>query len=493
MISHRHPRPLPVRLPAPLVKVLVAASWLTACEDPKSPARCGSISEQTVFSGETITVNACFADADNDVLTLSATTSAPGVATVSTSGSTLTIAGVAPGTATVTVTATDATGLTAEEGFRVMVPNRAPDAAGEIPHTQVPPGDSVTVEVSGYFSEPDGQELVYTATASDTSIATVLGSGAALTIVGRTLGTAGVTVTATDPGGLTATGSFDVTVNSAPVVKRPIETRNLLPGRGTWVIQGYKFFEDPDGDDLEYSSATSNAQVVTTTVDGFLIRVRGVADGEATVTVTARDPWGLAVGQPWVLTVGNTPPQVIEQPPDGIYPVGHPGFLIFNRYFRDTDAGEELRHIATSSKPGVATASVEFDAVYGYRARVEGVSPGESTITMTVRDLAGEEAAVSFEASVTANQPPRITRTIPTQKIAKGDTVTVLLSGYFEDPDGDPLTFTAQSSVQVDHSLAGETLRFWLTGVGGIGFVTVTATDPGSLTAQQEFLVQPVG
>ena len=67
--------------------------------------------------------------------------------------------------------------------------------------------------------------------------------------------------------------------------------------------------------------------------------------------------------------------------------------------------------------------------------------------------------------------------------------MTLVLSDYFEDPDGDALTFTAGTSVHVAYSLSGHTLRLWRTKVGGVGFVQVAARDPSDRTASQRAFV----
>ena len=62
------------------------------------------------------------------------------------------------------------------------------------------------------FVDPDGDELTYSAESSDPSVATVSVTGSVLTVRAEALGTATGTVTATDPGGLSASVTFDVTV-----------------------------------------------------------------------------------------------------------------------------------------------------------------------------------------------------------------------------------------------------------------------------------------
>ena len=75
------------------VIAMCGVGLLAACENPQPPGSCGTIPEQTVVVGEQATVSACFEDPNGDLLSYRATTSDAGVATVSVSGSTLTVAG----------------------------------------------------------------------------------------------------------------------------------------------------------------------------------------------------------------------------------------------------------------------------------------------------------------------------------------------------------------------------------------------------------------
>ncbi|MDE2761243.1 MAG: Ig-like domain-containing protein, partial [Gemmatimonadota bacterium] len=73
-------------------------------------------------------------------------------------------------------------------------------------------GDTVKVALAGHFSDPDGDDLDYSASSSDPDVATVSVAGATLRVAGVAQDAATVTVTATDPGGLSAKQEFSVTV-----------------------------------------------------------------------------------------------------------------------------------------------------------------------------------------------------------------------------------------------------------------------------------------
>ncbi len=128
-------------------------------------------------------------------------------------------------------------------------------------------------------------------------------------------GSAAITITARDPGGLAASQNVAVTVqrpNSVPQAMGTIPAQTLRAGESA-VVNLSSYFTDPDGDALTYDAASSNTSVVTAAVSGGTLTFSGVAEGSATVTVTARDPGGLAASQNVAVTVqrSNRAPQAV--------------------------------------------------------------------------------------------------------------------------------------------------------------------------------------
>ena len=104
-------------------QVLLVTVLAGACENPLAPVSCGSVPEQTVLPvGASAHVRVCFTDENGDRVSLSARSSNGAVATVGTSGRTVTVTGIRGGTATVTVTARDPGGLLGTVSFSVWVP-----------------------------------------------------------------------------------------------------------------------------------------------------------------------------------------------------------------------------------------------------------------------------------------------------------------------------------------------------------------------------------
>ena len=266
---------------------LLAVAWAAACggdggTDPeppppqpnRAPVASGSIPAQTMTVGESVTVNAAslFTDPDGDALTYSAISSAPGTAGVALSGTNVTVTAAGAGTATITVTARDPGGLSAAASGNVTVvePNRAPTAVLPVAPPQTANlGDTLSVDVSPFFTDPDGDALTYSATSSNTSVATVSVTGSVVSGAAVGVGSTTLTVTATDPEGLSASLSVPVTVlqpNRPPVaiVPRSLPPQTVEVGDSLSPTDVSAFFDDPDGDDLTYSvSSSSDASVVT--------------------------------------------------------------------------------------------------------------------------------------------------------------------------------------------------------------------------------------
>ena len=458
----------------------------------RSPEPEGTIPDETVEVGEPITVDlsAYFTDPDGDPLTYTARSSNTSVARVSVSGSVVTITAIAKGTANITTTATDNEGLSATQAFESAVPNRSPEPVGTIPDETVEVGDPVTVDLSSYFTDPDGDPLSYTARSSNTRVATVSVSGSTVTITAVARGTADITITATDPEGLSATQTFESTVPNRrpePVGTIPDETIDVDE---ELTVDLSSYFTDPDGDDLTYTASSSRTNVARVSVSGSALTITARAAGRATITITARDPEGLTASQRATVTVQqpNRAPQPVGAIPAQTLDLNATRSINVSQYFTDPD-GDQLTYGTTSSNTSVATVTV-----LGSTVTITARAPGSATITITARDPEGLTATQL--AGVTVRQPnraPRPVGTIPAQTLNPNASLAINVSQYFTDPDGDPLTYTATSSNTgvATVSVSGSTVT--VTGhANGGSTITITARDPGELTTTQTFPVTVV-
>lgn len=214
--------------------------------------------------------------------------------------------------------------------------NRAPTTEGRISDRTLEVGGSVTIDLSGYFADPDGDSLTYEVGYSqgeDNVRASV--SGNDLQMEGVAPPGAIVKVTASDPGGLSASLDIDVSVtpddsNScqfandgecdepglcragtdtndcrstgpAPPANRAPTTMGTFPG-GTMevgeslTIDLSRYFTDPDGDSLTYELGYGAGQSssVRASVSGDSLRITAAAPPGAAIGVTASDPGGLS-------------------------------------------------------------------------------------------------------------------------------------------------------------------------------------------------------
>jgi len=177
-----------------------------------------------------------------------------------------------------------------EDGIGAL--NNAPTIANAIPDQIVNAGESTGVDLANVFSDADGDALSFTASSSNTAIATVVIDGSTATINGLAEGTATVTVTADDGNGGTVTDEFEVTVeagNVAPVVANAIEDQEFDEGFGSATIDLTDVFSDADGDALTLIAESSDDGVVTVEIADNTLTITEAAPGTATVTVTADD------------------------------------------------------------------------------------------------------------------------------------------------------------------------------------------------------------
>ena len=293
--------------------------------------------------------------------------------------------------------------------------NQPPVAVGTLPDRELTLHGTLDVDVSPAFVDPDGDALRYTVASSTPDVVTVLAAGASVTLTAVGEGTASIRVTATDPGGLSATQLFAVTV-TVPANLSPEPVGALAPLRlgvdeSPVAVDAATAFRDPDGDPLIYWAGSSAPGVATVAVTGSRVTVMPVAAGEAAVTVTATDPGGLSALQTFAVTVSppaNRPPEPVGVLAPVTLGVDDAAVTVdVAAGFRDPD-GDTLTYGARSSAPGVATA-----AVSGSTVTVTPVAPGTATVTVTATDTGGSNTPATQTFAVTVPRPFTDHRIVP--------------------------------------------------------------------------------
>ena len=481
--------------PSPcLIILLMIVSMCVSgiAEANNAPNTVGPIPAKTVGMGTTQTMNLLtwFNDIDGDALTYTATSADTGIATVSVSDTTLTLTPVAVGTVTITLTGTDPGGLSATHGFSLTVQvNEAPTAKGTIPDQLLTPnGNAVSIDAYNYFSDPEGDALSYSAASSDTAIATTSISGSWVSVSPLAKGTATITVTATDLGGLSADQTFSVLTDQPPTTVGTIPDQEVMATK-TLSLNVSSYFSDPEGDALTYAATSDDTATADVTVSNDTVALQGKVEGTATITVTVTDTSGSTATQTFALTVTpfNSPPVPVGTIPDqSVVDGGEAATVDLTSYFGD-GADDTLTYTAASSDTAIATVSVSDVTV-----SVSPVSAGTATITVTATDTAGSTATQTFSVSVRANQAPTLSTPFDSYTAEGPSSISIDLSGHFSDPDGDSLTYTASTTDSSigSVSISGSTLTIGVAGVGwnvGVASITATASDPYGKSAGGSF------
>ena len=280
--------------------------------------------------------------------------------------------------------------------------------------------------------------------------------------------------------------------NRAPQASQAIPDQEVVAG-GDRQLDLQDYFTDPDGDPLTFEATSGDARVVTTSVAGNTLTLVAAGSGTADVTVTAADPGGSTAAQTFATTVEpvpNRPPRVSTPIPDQTLRLNETetAGVDLSLHFTDPD-GDPLTFEATSGDARVVTV-----AVAGSTVTITAVSPGNANVTVTAADPGGSSAAQTFAATVEPppNRAPLVSAPIlgRTLKLNESEKATVDLSRHFTDPDGDPLTFEANSSdTRVATASVSNGSLTLLAGALGTANVTVAASDPSGLSATQAFSV----
>ena len=250
---------------------------------------------------------ALFADAEEDALSFTATTTTadgtlvgtlPEGVTFDTATGVFDGAPSAPGSYEITVTASDGTLVSTPETFTLTVleTNDAPELDAPIADQTVRAGDPVNLSIAGSFSDPDSDDLTY-AVAGDlppgVTFDTASGAFGGAVDASAPARSYQVTVTATDVTGsntgVSDTFLFNVTgggVDTRPTVRLEAEDGNLVDG--FFIEKGSRIRLLADDDGTATYDLTGIAQ------GDYLIRVAywDENDGESTIGVSVASEGG---------------------------------------------------------------------------------------------------------------------------------------------------------------------------------------------------------
>ncbi len=378
------------------------------------------------------------------------------------------------GMLSITVRATDGSGAFAEDIFDIVVNNSndAPTVANPIANQAATEDAAFSFQfAANTFNDVDvGESLTYTASgvpgwlSFDAATRSFTGTPA-----NADVGTATITVRATDGAGAFVEDQFDIVVantNDAPTVANPIADQNTSEDAPfSFQFPANTFGEIDPGDNLSYTSSAVPGWLSFDAATRTFSGTPANADvGTITVTVRATDVAGAFVEDQFDIVVTNT-----NDTPTVANPIADQSATEDNAFsfqfaantFNDVDVGESLTYTA-SGAPGW----LSFDAA----TRIFNGTPGNpdvGTVTITVRatDLAGAFVEDQFDIVVAnTNDTPTVANPISDQSATE--------DALFN------FQFAANTFADVD---AGDTFSYTALGIPGwLSFDSATRTFSGT-------------
>jgi large repetitive protein len=420
-------------------------TWTVTNPAPVAQDSSATTTEDTPVS---VAVLANDSDPDGDPLTVTAASAPNGSVVINPDGTVkYTPNANFNGTDTITYTISDGNGGTSTATVTVTInaANDAPTADAPLANqTNVDADDlsgPTSIDVSGNFSDLDGDPLTFTATGLppglSISAAGVISGTVDLAASQTNGGVYSVTVTASDGHGGTTTSTFTWTVtNPAPGAVDDI----AVTGEDTPIIISVLANDvDPDGDPLTVTAATASHGTVIINPDGTITYTPDANyNGPDTIIYTIAD----GNGGTSTASVDVTVAPINDAPRT----VGLPDLFDSNSEVINVPLGVAFSDVdnttLTYAVSGLPTGLV-IDPNTGNVVGLVGptassdVPRGVYTVTITATDADGLSVSTTFTWTIT-NEPPRA---INDSYIGFEDTPQVLtvLSNDI-DPDGDPTT-----------------------------------------------------
>lgn len=409
------------------------------------------------------------------------------------------VEGLEPGETTITIEATDSGNppLTSSKSFLLAVlENQVPTVAEQVADINLSVDVDRDVELDGVFADESDDVHTYAASSSDSSIVEASVDESTLTLTGKSEGTGQITITVYDAADNAAQTRFWVHVNAnePPTVSLEIADLETRVGRVA-EISLFDHFQD-EGDNLTFEVEVDDSTLVEATLQtgADLLRIKALAEGETTCTVTATDSAGESASDGFAITIleRNDPPTVTRQLEDiEISLVSHVRYDVDIEGLFDDEKPDQLDIDVEASTERYADVVLRNDRKV---IRIYPLRRGDFEVTVTATDDIEHSTSTDFHVAVLdeeINTPPKVRNPVADHTIYVGDDIEIDLANVFTDAENDELSFSVESD---DEDVATVSLddsnTLTVNGLAaGTAHITTEATDPSGESATDTFKV----
>lgn len=328
-------------------------------------------------------------------------------------------------------------------------------------------------DITGMFTDAQGDPLTITVSSSDETVATVNELSNIVTVTEVGLGLAVISITVDDSKGTSETSTFDFRVNAAPTVAAAIANQAYENAFGSASFDLSMVFNDADDADvLSYAVSSDVSGVVGATIANGTLTLTEQGPGTTNITMTANDGFGGQVSDVFEVAVNK-----INQT------------ITFNA-LADVTYGDADFNVTGSASSALTLDYVSSDlsvaTVSGSTVTVVGA--GTTTITASQVGDAAYNVASDVMQSLTVNQAS-LSATADDRDKTYGDanpTLTVSYSGFVNGEDASVLDAAPTASTTADETSGAGT--YSITASGGVDNNYSFAYLDGTLTVGQASL-----
>ncbi|ETR67992.1 MAG: hypothetical protein OMM_04834 [Candidatus Magnetoglobus multicellularis str. Araruama] len=340
-----------------------------------------------------------------------------------------------------------------------------------------------------------------------------------ITPINNLTGVCEITITVTDAGGLSASGTLALTVtdvNDAPLIST-ISDQTTIEDLAVGSISLTVSDLEDSADCMDITITSSDTVLIpndnityTCTSNTYWLTITPAADqnGQATITVTVRDSGDLTAAYSFDLTITavNDAPVLVNPISNRIATEGNAyTYTVPSNTFVDVDSGDVLTYTATQSNGSALPGWLIFDpSTRAFTGFPTNSDVGSITITIIATDGSAQSITDTFILSVNnTNTAPVLDNPIADQTTDEDVPYSFTFAAdTFSDEDiafGDTISYSAMLA-------DGSPLPNWLTfdiynrhfsGTPtnddvGMYTITVIATDTLNLTAEDSFYLTVV-